>query len=559
MTVAEVLADAFYGEGVRDVFTLMGDGNKMWLLAMAALPGVRLIHTRHEGAALAMADGYSRARQATDGALGVCAVTYGPGVTQLSTSLMVAAKHGTPLVVFAADVPDEARDSASHLDFDERALLQASGACVREVRDPAHGADDVHLAFHQARTEQRPVVLLAGIYLQQRSALRHNGIAQPSRITVPAQAIGPDENAVDAAVAVLARSCRPLILVGRGAVLAGAREEAGALATDLGAPVATTFLAKGWMDMHPHTVGIAGGFALDQTRHLLNQADCVLAAGAQLNDHTTDRGRLFPDAHIIQVDIRPHALVGQRIPADVYVRADARVGLARITEALRSAGVPSTGWAESVLAAGITDARVAQIDHAPVEVEPGTVDPRRLMMALDRALPDNALIVIGGGHHMGFAAQYLMNPAERGFEMVFDFMTTGQAVPEAIGAALARPDRPVIALEGDASFMMHVQELETAARNDIPLLVIVMNDGALGAEYHRLKAEGHDPTEAISPTPDLAALSIALGGSGSRITSLDQVNRMARTWGARSAPAGISGPHVVDCAISRLVVGPDTS
>src|ERR1700684_4498736 len=121
----------------------MGDGIKLWLVEMPSAPGVQLVNTRHEGAALAMADGYARA----SGRVGVCAVTYGPGVTQLSTSLMVARKRGSPIVVFAADIASWLRDGGDQLDVDDRALLEAAGAKVRELRDPRQSYEVVARVF----------------------------------------------------------------------------------------------------------------------------------------------------------------------------------------------------------------------------------------------------------------------------------------------------------------------------------------------------------------------------------------------------------------------------
>jgi len=549
MAVHEVLARAFWKEGVRVVFCLMGDGNKLWLVDMAELPGVRLVHARHEGAALAMADGYARAQSGEAGGVGVCAVTYGPGVTQLSTSLMVAAKHGTSLVVFAADVPVGMRGSGGHLDVDERAVLEAAGAKVREVRDPLSAAAEVRLAFHDARTEGRVVALLVSVDLQDCRVPASLGAAQVP-ISMPAGAIHPDPASVDAALTVLSSSQRPVVLVGRGAMISGARAEVEKLVEDLGALVATSFLAKGWMDHHARSLGIAGGFSLDASRVLLEQADCVVAVGASLNDHTTDGGRLFPRATTIQIDVRPHALIRNSTAADVYLRADAAPALRCLSDGLSRAGGRPPGWTNLSEATLSHDPRLAQLQEDPVVVEQGRMDPRRLMMALDRFLPDDSLVVVGGGHFMAFAAQYLTNPRSRTFEMVFDFMTTGQAVPAAVGAAVARPDRLVVAVEGDASFLMHVQEIETASRSRIPLVVIVMNDGALGAEYHKLRASGHDPQEALAEPPDLGALATALGGRGFCVEDVGQIDSTV-PW-----LEPVNGPYVVDCAVSRRVVGP---
>ncbi len=527
--VHRVLADAFVAEGVAVVFALMGDGNKLWLSDLHDGAKVRLVHARHEGAALAMADGYAR----ESGEVGVCAVTYGPGVSQLSTSALVAGKHGTPLVVFAADVDDSHRDSGDHLDVDERRLLAAAGFAVVEIRSPERAASAVQRAFHLARTARRPVALLVGVDVQDRLAPAPGAV--PVRVTGPRER--PDNGALREAAALLRASARPVVLTGRGAALSGAADVLSTLARRTGAVVATTFGAKGVMDSDPSWVGLAGGFALDPVRSVLEQADLLVAVGASLNDHTTDHGRLFPHARVLRIDQSPPG------PSDgqgLYLRGDARSTVAALSELLGDQG-PRLVWHRFG-----GDPRLAHLAAHPVAVDDGRLDPRELMLALDRVVPDDAVVVVGGGHFMGFAAQYLGNPTgRRRFELAFDFMTTGQAVP-----AAREPDRLVVAVEGDASFLMHVQELETAARSGIPLLVVVVNDGALGAEYHQLELAGRDPSPSVAEGPDLAAVAVALGGTGKRVTSLEALDDLL-TW---YDPA--RGPHVLDCLVSREVRGP---
>jgi acetolactate synthase-1/2/3 large subunit len=550
VAVHRVLADAFAAEGVDTVFALMGDGNKMWLTDLESGLGVRVVHCRHEGAALAMADGYSRASSR----VGVCAVTYGPGVSQLSTSLLVAAKHGTPLVVFAAGIDGALRDTGAHLDVDDRRLLEAAGAKVWALSDPRSAARVVHRAFYDARTGSRPVAVLAPVDVQE-SSVENDPNRRTGRLPVTASRPVPADEDLRAAAEVLAASRRPVVVAGRGAVLSGAHGQVVGLADRLGALVATSFGAKGWLDGHPRSLGVAGGFALDGARDLMRQADCVVAVGAALNDHTTDHGRLFPDARIVQVDLRPRPPAIGATTASHYLPGDAAATLTRL-ERLWAGGLlpePEAGgkaWSSCRLPPAGHDFRQAQIDANPARIGDGRIDPRLLMMELDRLLPPDCLVVVGGGHFMAFAAQYLSNPGSRRFEMVFDFMTTGQAVPASIGAAAAEKERLVVAVEGDASFLMHVQEIETAARSGISPLIVVVDDGALGAEYHKLRLAGRDPAPAVAVPPDLALVGRALGGAGRRVGELSELHDLM-AWYDRS-----QGPHVVDCLVSRDVVGP---
>ncbi|MFC0081074.1 thiamine pyrophosphate-binding protein [Aciditerrimonas ferrireducens] len=545
--VREALADAFVAEGLTTVFGLMGDGTKRWMLDMAAR-GARVVQVRHEGAGCAMADGAARAT----GQPALCAVTYGPGVSQLSTALLVAAKHRTPLVVFAADVPTHQRDRKGQLDVSTRQLLEAAHTEVHEVLPGQDPVDLVRRAVGRARCHGRPVAVLAAPEVQELLAPPPTG---PRRPPIDRPVAVPHPEVLTETARRLTSASRPVLLAGAGAARAGAGHVLAALADRLGARLATSFGAKGLFDPHPANLGLAGGFALPATKEALACADLLLAVGASLNDHTTDRGQAFPRARVLLVDQRPDAALEATVPLDAFLLGDARLVTEQLLAALPDRPPPAAPWRSGVAVVDASgDLRRDALRRAPLAVEPHRLDPRVLMLALDEALPEDALVVVGGGHHMGFAAQYLTNRSgRRRFLMAFDFMTTGQAVPTAIGAALARPERPVVAIEGDASFLMHVQELETAARVGARLLVVVVDDQALGAEVHALEAEGLDPSLALVPTPDLARLAEALGGRGRRVDHLTQVASLPGWFDPTHSPPV---PHVVDCLVSRRVVGP---
>ena len=542
--VYEVLAEAFAAEGVCVMFNIMGYGNRHFMVS-AAQAGIRLVTARHEGAALAMADGYARA----GGDVGVISVHYGPGVTQLPTSIMVASKAGTPLVIFAAGIPRDTRHMGGPLDLDERSLLQASGAIVIELHQAKKAAETVHLAFHQARRHGKPVALLAPIDIQEQT-VQVDGPAPGPVVQLARPVSVPLQDAVAEAASILRQAERPLVLAGRGALNPRAQELALKIADHLGALVATTFGAKGLFDGHPRSLGAAGGFALHADRELLEQADCVLAIGASLNPRTTDRGTLFAGARILQIDDHPSAFEDAEPTGQFRLPGDAAATLEQLAQALPDGDQRPT-WSPDVLArlAG-SDSRRSELADYPKVPEQGTVDPRQFMLDMDAVLPEDAVIVVGGGHCMTFAVQYLRNPSGRSFELVFDFMTTGQALGSAIGAALACPGRPVVAVEGDASILMHIQELETAARLGIPLLILVLNDGALGAEYHGLVADGMDASPALAATPALARVAEAFGGAGMDVAGPGAAEKIMRWYD----PA--RGPHLVDVRIPLSIVAP---
>ena len=542
--VYDVLAEAFASEGVSVMFNIMGYGNRHFVVS-AGHRGIRLITARHEGAALAMADGYARA----SGDVGVISVHYGPGVTQLPTSIMVANKAGTPLVIFAAGLYTDVRHMGGPLDLEERNLLEAAGAIVVELERGEKAAETVHLAFHKARLHSKPVALLAPIDIQESSVEIDHPDPGPVEdrgrpVTVPPQ------DAIADAAGILRHAQRPIVLAGAGAVSPQTRELALKIADHLGALVATSFGAKGLFDGQPRSLAAAGGFALHADRELLEQADCVLAVGASLNARTTDGGKLFSEARILQIDDHASAFEHAEPTGQVRLLGDAAATLELLATALLAGDQRST-WSPEVLArlAG-SDSRQSELAGYPKLAEPGTVDPRQFLFEMDAVLPDDAVIVVGGGHCMTFAVQYLRNPSGRMFEMVFDFMTTGQALGSAIGAALACPGRTVVAVEGDASILMHIQELETAARHGIPVLILVLNDGALGAEYHGLVSDGMDASAALASTPALARVADAFGGAGMDVTGPGTAEQIMRWYD----PA--RGPHLVDVRIPLSIVAP---
>jgi acetolactate synthase I/II/III large subunit len=565
----ELLADAFVAEGVSVIFAIIGYGNRHFL-AEAANRGIRVVTARHDGAALTMADGYSRA--GSD--VGVASVHYGPGVTQLPTSLMVASKHGTPVVAFAAGLSRDERYRGGPLDLDERSLLEASGARVVELVRTEQAVETVHRAFQEAREYSTPVALLAPIDLQEatvadapeppsadlqkataadapespRAAQLRVGDHAPQAYVKPIAV--PAQESLHQAVALLRQADRPLVLAGHGALDPEARALALDIADRTGALLATSFGAKGLFDWDPRSLGTSGSFSLPTDHQLLEQADCVLAVGVALNHWTTDRGRLYGAATVIHIDDDPTAFGMARVTPQLRLLGDATSTLSCLSRLLAESG-PSAGWSQAVRdsLAG-ADARKSAIANKQFTVEAGTVDPRQFMLEMDRHLPEDAVVIVGGGHFMAFAMQYLRNPSARSFELVCDFMCIGQGIPAGVGAAVAAPDRPVVVIEGDASALMHIQELETAARSGIPLLVLVLNDAALGAEYHGLVGDGMRGDVALASTPALADVAAALGGAGMTVTSPEQASDIM-TWYEPKR-----GPHLVDVRISRNVIGP---
>jgi thiamine pyrophosphate-dependent acetolactate synthase large subunit-like protein len=281
----------------------------------------------------------------------------------------------------------------------------------------------------------------------------------------------------------------------------------------------------------------------------------VIAVGASLNAYTAALGDLFGDARLVQVDSRPGGPelsaydLAARPVNPLHLSGDAKTVLSQLREAIPAR---AGGWRDddAVIRLLAVDPRQVAIENRPAALARGTLDPRELMLALDAGLPHDAAITVGVGNFTWFPLQYLRNPGRRDFYFALDFVAIGQALATAIGAAIGVPQRPHVAIEGDASFMMHVQELETAARYSVPVLAFVLNDGALGAEYHKLKAAGMDPAESLLPAADVCEVATAFGARATRLSDPADLARVL-TWFDPS-----EGPHVVDCPTSLSVAGP---
>jgi thiamine pyrophosphate-dependent acetolactate synthase large subunit-like protein len=509
LQVSDMLARAFAAEGVDVLFTLMGDANMYWSSAMAKLPGVKVVHARHEHCAVSMADGYARAT----GKVGVASTTCGPGFTQIMTALTIAARGNVPLVVFAGDSPLAASWYIQQLDMAPLAL--ATGAHYVAVKHVDRLLDNVREAFQVAQVERRPVVLSVPMDLQ-KQAWPHLTDYTPSAELVPAaQRPLPDPAIVDRVVDMIAEAERPIVLAGRGAIRSDARAALEALAEQSGALLATSLLGKGLFEGNPYALDIAGAFASDFARERFAEADLVIGAGAGLGHYTTEGGYLYPGARAVQIDTTPRGLWQGLRTADLHVRADARAAAEAIVARMKARGVARPGFRGADMVQQIAG---DSPDSKAFAVQANTVDPRKAILELDQAIPKDWDIIVGGGHYFSIAMTHMKGrPAEK-YHVVNDFGAIGSALPAAIGIAAARGDGKVMLIEGDGSLLMHIQELETIRRQGIRMLISVMNDGGYGAEVHKFRAHGLDAGEAMHGRGDLAGVATGFGLRGASVT-----------------------------------------
>ncbi|HEY0879151.1 MAG TPA: thiamine pyrophosphate-binding protein [Zeimonas sp.] len=530
------------------VFGLMSDDTMLLASTLDGL-GVPFHAARHENSAIAMADGWASAT----GELGLALIGRGPATTNGLHGAVSASRTGSPLLLMFGDAPigvapsNEPGPDGKALDAE--AVLSAAGIRTFVARSAASALDTLELAIEHARQGQA-VALLLPVDVQCATIdapTQSPNLAPPSRPTANASGKASPAS-IAAAAAVLQRSRKPLFVCGIGAHQAGAREAIEELADHVGAVLATTLKAKDLFRGNPFHVGIIGSFSHSAGRRLMDEADCIVVFGASFNQRTTSAGAaLAVGAPVIHVD-RDRSHIGRWGPADVAVVGDAR----RVAQQLREA-LPERAAADKPLRNDDNRQRLAHFDWTQEfrpEHTPRTVDPRALALELERLLPPDRNLVYDSGNFVQ-VLPYLSVQGPGHLKTPWDFFSVGMAFGTALGFARARPDATTVLVVGDGGLLMTLGELETAVREDIPLVVVVMNDCAYGAELHYLRLENMPVARAVFPDVDYAPVAEAFGFRTATIRTLEQLREAAPLLRSRD-----DGPVLLDCKINGSICGP---
>lgn len=536
--VFDVLADAFAQEEVQTCFALLGDANMNWAQRLAGR-GCRMIYVRHEHCAVAAAMAYARKTRG----VGVASVTCGPGVTQIVTALPAAVRASLPLVVFAGESP--LRAAWYNQQIDQAPLVTATGAAYHSLHFPARMPAAIRDAFLQARRERRPVVLGIPFDLQNAPWSDEVRLPPPSRTLLqPPAPMPPAPQDVERAAALVAGAGRVVVFAGLGAVEAGAGPACRALAARTGGLLTTTLPARGLFHDDPFCIGITGSFSTELGLECLQQADLIVAVGCSLAFHAGGGGQLWPNAEVLHVDLEPRAVSQGQQVARHHLRADARLGVEALTAALPA---PEASWRDNALAERI---RSEPADRMRFDVEPGLLDPRDAVAALEDALPMDWELVNSSGHCSAFFAQMPSRPNER-FLTIREFGAIGNGTSFAMGVAAACPERQVVLFDGDGSLLMNIQELDTIQRHGLNILIVVMNDGAYGSEVHKLRSEGLPEAGSVFGFADFAGIAKGFGLGGRTFTDAGEIPAAVAAF-ARDGGAAVWDLRVSDKVVSRI-------
>ncbi|MCS5734534.1 thiamine pyrophosphate-binding protein [Herbiconiux daphne] len=533
MKVHEVFADALLQHGADVVFGLMGDANLSYLADYRDRGG-RFVAAVHEGNAVGMADAWHR----RSGRIGVASITHGPALTNSMTSLVEAVRAGSRMVVVTGSTPLEPTHF-QRLDLSASAL--ASGAGFEVVTKAQNVVRHLNRALQRTVAENRPIVLDLPIWMIDADAGDQRMISPPQHASPQV----PDPDSLDEALGLLSSTPRPVVLAGRGAYDAGAKDALIELAERIGGALATTLWARDLFAGHPSNIGIYGNLAHSVASSAIGEATCVIAFGASLNPLTTYRGELTRGKKIIQVDTDPGRF-GWFIGVDEPISGDAKAVAEAMNEALTDAEhEPSTGWIS-----GIQAALAAHDPHDDFRDISGvdTVDMRSASIVLDELLPAQRTVVADVGRYIRGTLPFLAVPEPRNFVGMGAFGSIGLGLAGAIGAAVAASGELTALVVGDGGLMMNFAEFSTAVRERLPLVVLTFDDGAYGAEWDKLVAGGSDPLYSTMVWPDFADLARAFGGQGLTVRTLSDLD------GLPTLLEGLAGPLLVDIRLDPAAI-----
>lgn len=527
-TVAEALAAGLARHGVIDVF---GQSLPSALFLAAPANGIRQISYRTENAGGAMADGYAR----ISGRIGVVAAQNGPAATLLVAPMAEALTASVPLLALVQDVPLANRDRNAFQEFDHAALFASCAKWVRRLDDPARVDDYLDAAIGVACSGRPgPAVLLLP-----RDVLNAGSPppAVPRRASLgrfPQDRTRPPQERVAEAAELLRNASRPLVIAGGGVHLSGAAPALAALQAVASLPVGTTTMGKGSTDeTDPLSLGVVSNYMgpRSRTHHLrefVRAADVILLVGTRTNENGTDAWRaLPPSATFIHVDVASDE-IGRNYEA-LRLLGDARLTLEDLTAALAAGDLSTRQATRQTFVEEIETARrKSEMELAAVATSDAVpLRPERVVAVLDELIRGSEDVVVTADASYStiwMGNQVTSRQVGQRFLAPRGLAGLGWGLPLALGAKAAQPESTVISVVGDGGFGHVWSELETAVREDLPIVAIVLNNGILGFQKHVELVQLGAHTTAVDFAPvDHAAMARACGVNAVRVTAPEEL------------------------------------
>ena len=488
---------------------------------------LRHVLTAHEQGAVHAADGYARA----SGKVGVVIATSGPGATNLVTGIATAYLDSIPLVAITGNVPSSqiGTDSFQEIDITGITLpITKHNYFVGKVEDLA---DTIRSAFKLAMSG-RPGPVLVDVPKDIQIAQCDYAPQEPVKAN---EAFPAKDVRIEAAAECINAAQRPFIYFGGGLITSGAQAELLEMADRIDAPMGCSLMGiSGVATDHPRFLGMQGMHGHYACSTAMHRADCIIALGVRFNDRVTgDRSKFAAGAKIVHIDVDGSEL-GKTVAAAHGLRGDVKKTMEKLLPLLRPMRHPE--WMHAVSA--FREEESYQLDNRP------GLTPRAAMLALNKYLGENTPVATDVGQHQMWAAQSLFFRRSRRFLSSGGLGTMGFGMGAAIGAQLAVGEHAVL-VTGDGSFGMNLNELATAVSNQVPLVILLLNNGVLGMvrQWQTLFFDKHYSNTILDRQTDFVKLAEAFGAKGERAVSPEELE--AALGRAFQYP----GPYVIDCAI----------
>jgi acetolactate synthase-1/2/3 large subunit len=529
-TAADLLVECLVNEGVGFVFGIPGEENIHFTAALDRST-IRYILVRHEQAASFMAEMYGR----LTGRAGVCSATLGPGAINLQLGSADATTNSTPLVALSAQVGLDRIYKESHQSVDLVSMFAPITKWAALVHGPAAIPEMTRKAFKTAQTERPGAVYLAVPEDVEASPAPADATPLPVNVPRPDE---PSSAQVRRAVDLLSQARRPIVLAGHGAARGDAKDALVRFSEALDLPVATTFHGKGvFPDDHPHSLGAVGFMRHDYVNFGFDAADVIICVGYELQEFDPERINPHGDTPIIHV---------HRFPAEVDEHYDVAVGLLgdisgcldtlrdAVTQAQLTFDTQSSSEKIRVL---LRD----ELDHGRADASV-PLKPQRVVADTRAALDRHDIVLADTGAVKMWMARLYPTYEPNTCLISNGLSTMAFALPGAIAAKLARPSCRVLAAVGDGAFLMHSQEIETAVREGIPLVVLIWEDNAYGLIEWKMDMELGTSSHVSFANPDFVQYAQSFGASGYRITAADDLLPTLRRALADDAVSVITCP-----------------
>ncbi|MFC4947378.1 acetolactate synthase large subunit [Pseudonocardia sp. GCM10023141] len=507
-SAAELIVECLENEGVTHVFGIPGEEN-IRLVDALSRSSIEYVLTRHEQGAAFMAETYGR----LTGKAGVCSATLGPGAINLLLGVADATTNSTPVVALSAQVGMHRRYKESHQSVDLVSMFAPATKWSDLVATPGAVPEMVRKAFKLAQTERPGAVYLAVPEDVEEADAPES--LRPLPINVP-RAEEPSRGQLERAAAILSAARNPVVLAGHGAARAEAGDAVRRFAEALGLPVATTFHGKGVLpDDHPLALGAVGFMSRDYVNFGFDGADVIVAIGYELQEFDPVRINPTGEKKIIHV---------HRFPAEVDAHYDVSVGLNSDIGRSLDALAPMVTRAPQPPAGG---ERIRELIGA--ELERGREDdrfplaPARIVADTRAALGRDDIVLVDTGALKMWMARLYPTYAPNTCVIANGLSTMAWTVPGAIGAKIARPDAKVLVATGDGAFLMNSQEIETALRLRLSMVILIWVDDAYGLISWKMDLEiGHNVDTRFG-NPDFVRYAESFGATGYRIGAAEEL------------------------------------